>query len=571
MAASTTVKVATLTGAAKDDNLTAATTGLTEDNLSAKLNVLANDPGAAKLYSLTQNTSGYASTAQFPVVTSVTLASGAKITMNADGTVGYDASALQSTLQAYAAGETFTDTFVYTVRMANGALSTAKVTVAIAGANDAPTLAGVTPVSILDTAADDTPAAVTGALAGADMDHGAVLTYGFADGVDYTVIDGKLVSTNAYGTLTLDAQTGNYSFVADADKIDALGAGAFADASFAVKVSDEHGASAAPVTLRFDLVGANDTAAISGTNGGDVSEDATLVAGDTLAVADLDAGEAAFAAPVGLEGQFGTFTFDAATGAWTYTLNNDDADVQALGAGKVEFDELTVTSLDGTDSEIIRVNVAGTNDIATFGGDTTGSVAEDGIGTASGTLSTSDTDAGETGFGSVGNLEGTYGTFTFDATNGAWTYNLRNGDANVQALTGADTKFDELVITSLDGSAYETIRVSIAGADEPVTITLPPVQAPAQEPVSTVVAYKVNHGQTDVNGKQIILNFDADDQLTYANNYIFKGITLVDTDNDGIKDSSQAAFDFKHGKEIDPVTVVLVGYADLTTAQILGA
>lgn len=534
--------------------------------------MLANDPGAAKLYSLTQSTTGLASTAQFPVATSATLASGARITINADGTIGYDASTLQSSLQAYAAGETFTDTFFYTVRMANGALSTAKVTVAIAGANDKPTLAAVTPVSIFDTATDDAPAAVAGTLAAADIDRGAVLTYGFADDVDYAIVDGKLVSTNAYGTLTLDAQTGAYSFVDDAERIDALGAGAAADASFAVKVSDEHGASAAPVTLRFDLVGANDTAEISD---GSVGEDATLAAGGTLTVSDRDAGEAAFSAPGSLEGRFGTFTFDTASGTWTYALNNDDADVQALGAGKTELDELTVTSLDGTASEIIRVNIAGANDVATFGGDTGGSVAEDGTLTAGGTLSVADVDAGESGFGAVSGLEGTYGSFTFDAANGTWTYSLRNDDANVQALSAADIRFDELVIASLDGSASETIRVSIAGANEPVLATVAPSIGNSlpvvQDPVSSVTKYKVNHGQTDVNGKQVIQNFDADDLLTYANNYTFKSISQVDTNNDGIKDSSAATFEFEHGNVIDPVTVVLVGYLNLGIVQILGA
>ncbi|HJV86412.1 MAG TPA: VCBS domain-containing protein [Noviherbaspirillum sp.] len=461
MAANTTVKVATLTGAAKDDVFTSAATGLTEDHAFATLNVLANDPGAAKLYSLAQNTSGLTSTSQFPVVTSAVLASGASITVHADGTVGYDASGLQASLQHLAAGEFFTDSFTYTVRMANGALSTATATVSIAGLNDAPTLAGVAAASILDTAADDAPAAVTGTLAGADVDHGAVLTYGFADGVAFTVAaDGTLVSATDNGTLSLNAQTGAYSFLADPDKIDSLAAGVNADASFVVKVTDEHGASSSSVNLSFTLVGANDTAEISGTANGSVTEDGTLTARGALQVADRDAGQSAFQAPA--------------------------------------------------------------------------------------------------------SLAGTYGDFTFDATSGEWTYTLRNGDANVQALTSAQTVSDELVITSLDGSASQTIHVDIGGADEAVSPPVPPV-------VNPVTDFMVNNGLSFVNGKATFVNFDANDRLLYSNNFDLTAITTVDTDGNGTPDSSAAMFEFHHGRDVTPVEIILVGYTGLTDAQVVSA
>lgn len=363
MAASTTVKVATITGAAKDDVFTSASSGLSEDLASARLNVLANDPGAARLYSLAQSTAGLTSTSQFPVVTTALLASGATITINTDGTISYDASAIQSSLQQYAQGETFTDSFVYTVRMANGALSTARVTVQVAGANDAPTLAAIEPVSILDTSADDTPAAVTGALGGADVDHGAVLTYGFADGVAFTVAaDGSLVSTNDYGTLSLNAQTGAYSFVANADAIDALAEGVNASAAFGVQVADEHGATAAPVTLTFNLVGANDIAEISGSAEGSVAEDGNASTGGTLSVSDRDAGQSGFLAPDQLAGVYGDFTFNVESGAWTYTLRNGDANVQALSASDTVVDELVISSLDGSATETIRVSIAGADE-----------------------------------------------------------------------------------------------------------------------------------------------------------------------------------------------------------------
>jgi VCBS repeat-containing protein len=468
MAANTTVKVATLTGAAKDDAFLAGTTALTEDNLSANLNVLGNDPGAAKLYSLLQNTSGLTSVSQFPTVNTATLNSGATITMNGDGTISYNASALHASLQSYAAGEWFTDTFTYTVRMANGALSTAKVTVEIAGANDTPTLADVTLVSILDTAGDDTPGAVNGNLAGADVDHGAVLTYGFADGVAFTVAeDGTLMSSTDYGTMSLNTQTGAYSFVADPDKIDTLAADVNVSVSFAVIVTDEHGAMSSPITLAFDLLGANDTA---------------------------------------------------------------------------EMD-----------------------------GDVMGSVGEDGTLSASGTLSVSDRDADQSGFQSPASLAGAYGDFTFDTETGDWNYALRNDDGNVQALTTGQTVFDELVVTSLDGSASKTIHVDISGADEPapppVDDPLPPVDAPLPPVVDPVTSYQVNNGLTIINKHVTFNDFDANDLLVYSNNFDLTGISTVDTDGINGADSTVASFEFKHGNTTDSVSVLLVGYMSLTIAE----
>jgi VCBS repeat-containing protein len=68
--------------------------------------------------------------------------------------------------------------------------------------------------------------------------------------------------------------------------------------------------------------------------------------------------EAASAAA--LEGNFGTFTFDAATGEWTYEL--DHSKVQHLGKDEESEETLVVKSKDGTATETIKVKVQGKND-----------------------------------------------------------------------------------------------------------------------------------------------------------------------------------------------------------------
>ena len=59
---------------------------------------------------------------------------GAKITLTADGKISYDTNALDG----LAAGQTATDHFTYAIRLANGTLSWATVTVTVTGTNDGP-------------------------------------------------------------------------------------------------------------------------------------------------------------------------------------------------------------------------------------------------------------------------------------------------------------------------------------------------------------------------------------------------------------------------------------------------
>ena len=347
MAAKTTAKVATLTGAAKDDVLG----GGSEDATSSDLAVLANDPGAANLWSLDQGVPGLPGGTQvLSNLAAWTLASGAVISAGPNGTIHYDGSGIN--LQHLAEGATFVDQFIYTVRMANGALSTASVSVRIAGVNDAPTLIGPDAATINDTPDEEVQATVGGNLAGSDVDDGAVLTYSLVGS-----------GTSGYGSITVNAD-GSWSFTDDPDAVDALGAGDTGQVTFQAVVTDEHGASSVPVDIVVNIVGVNDIADVTGDASGAVTEDGTLVASGDVNVADRDADEAAFGAISSLAGAYGDFTFDSGSGAWSYTLRNADANVQALNTGDTVFDSLTVGSLDASDSLTITVAVNGVDEPA---------------------------------------------------------------------------------------------------------------------------------------------------------------------------------------------------------------
>src|SRR6185369_7234025 len=180
-----------------------------------------------------------------------------------------------------------------------------------------------------------------------------------------------------------------------------------------------------------------------------------------------------------LNGTYGSFTFNASTGAWTYALDNTRIATQALTAGQVVHDTLTVSSGDGTASQIIDVTVNGSNDNATIGGTATGSVTEAGgvnNGTAgspnaSGTLTITDVDAGQAVFATPASLNGTYGTFTFNTATGAWTYALDNTRAATQSLTAGQTVHDTLTVSSTDGTASQLIDVTVTGANDNAAIS----------------------------------------------------------------------------------------------------
>lgn len=327
----TTVKVSTNTGAAKDESFA----GFNEDNASVSLNVLANDPGSARIWSLDQNALNAPLGSQQPQnLNSFTLASGATIALNADGTVKYDGSAA---LQWLAGGEVYRDSFIYTIRMANGALSTAKATIDVLGVNDAATFGG----DRSGTLTEDT-AATSGKLLVSDVDH------------DQSLLQAATQS-GSFGTLVTDA-AGNWTYTLAAD-MNYLQAGESATDSFVVKSAD---GTEQQVTQTID--GVNDVAVIGGVATGSVQEDGTLVTGGTLAIIDLDHDQSAFASTGALAGTYGDFSFDLATGVWSYSLRNSDANVQALAAGQGVQDKLQVTSLDGSASSELVVTIAGANE-----------------------------------------------------------------------------------------------------------------------------------------------------------------------------------------------------------------
>ncbi|MDQ2147077.1 VCBS domain-containing protein, partial [Alcaligenaceae bacterium C4P045] len=214
------------------------------------------------------------------------------------------------------------------------------------------------------------------------------------------------------------------------------------------------------------VIGTNDAAVIAGQGTGTVTEDQTTTASGTLTVTDADAGQATFTAQTGTAGTYGSFSIGT-DGAWTYTLNNAAANVQALAQGEQRQEIFTVTSADGTVSQV-TVTVIGTNDAAVIAGQGTGTVTEDSVLTASGTLTVTDADAGQATFTAQTGTAGTYGSFSI-GTDGAWTYTLNNTAANVQALAQGEQRQEMFTVTSADGTVSQ-VTVTVIGTNDAAVI-----------------------------------------------------------------------------------------------------
>ncbi|MBU2870607.1 VCBS domain-containing protein, partial [Colwellia sp. E2M01] len=137
-----------------------------------------------------------------------------------------------------------------------------------------------------------------------------------------------------------------------------------------VTVSDGDGSTSANQNITITVAGANDPATIGGDITGGTIEDNGTNATGTLTVTDVDINESSFTAQTSLAKTYGTFSINAA-GAWSYALNNANANVQALVNNGTMTDIISVTSADGTQQNI-TITITGVNGVAAITGTATG-------------------------------------------------------------------------------------------------------------------------------------------------------------------------------------------------------
>jgi VCBS repeat-containing protein len=351
--------------------------------------------------------------------------------------------------------------YTYDIIDGNGGRITQTANITITGVNDAPNIGGQTSDSVVE---DDETTTVSGSLTITDPDMGeAAFQAPLAEDLQGT-----------YGSFTFNPETNQWSYTLDNADPDtnALTDGQAASDTLTVKAID-----GTEQTITVTITGANDLAEFSGTFSDALTEDdATTQVSGPISVTDPDTGEAIVQPPVSLEGTYGSISYDDSLGTWTYTLNNEDPDTDALQGAIGENpaqevqDVFTFSTPDGTTQDV-TITIIGANDAAIISGDTLGgSLTEDAASdTLSGSFGITDVDGNgaEESFQPLTDVEGTYGSLSMDSL-GAWSYTLNNENTATDALTGLEPEGsiqDEFTITSFDGTTT-TLYIDIIGAND---------------------------------------------------------------------------------------------------------
>jgi VCBS repeat-containing protein len=238
---------------------------------------------------------------------------------------------------------------------------------------------------------------------------------------------------------------------------------------FTYDVKDAHGG-VTHTGASTTLAATPDAAIITGTDTGDITEDQAVAAsgdlqtGGTLSITDPDAGEAAFTPVTAGAGQYGTFTL-AADGTWTYTADNSQQAIQALGAGSQPLtDTLTVTSVDGTQHSL-TVTINGTNDAPVLSA-ATASATEDGK-SVTGQMVATDIDHGDRQTYAAGHpVDG----FTMNQ-DGSWSFDPSH--AAYQHLAAGQTQQVNIPVTVTDHAGAtdtQNLVITVTGTGDAAVI-----------------------------------------------------------------------------------------------------
>lgn len=230
--------------------------------------------------------------------------------------------------------------------------------------------------------------------------------------------------------------------------------------------------------------------------------------------------------------EYGTFRIDPHSGEYSFSVNNDSAAVQALNAGDLHTESVTVMVADSagaTDSRELTVNISGANSAPEFvltdgagnaGQDASGkvfftaTVKEDAELSFSGSVTAADADTvhslryfftREDG-STTQRLVTEHGVLTID-NDGNYVYVLNNDHAGVQALGDGESLTETVTVTVVDehgASSGTDLVVTIQGTNDAPVITSAPALNVTEDSRPTA------------SGAVTAVDADVNDQLVYT-------------------------------------------------------
>ena len=239
-------------------------------------------------------------------------------------------------VQALGAGEQLTEV----VQFSSGGSNEYKLLITIHGSNDAASITGDRQANLSE---DGSQSVASGDLQVSDTDLGEARFHS----------TGTFDTT--YGNASVDA-TGNWHYQLDNEStaIQSLREGDLLFDTFSASSLD-----GSSEIIRIAITGSDDAPLFSGSN------QSTLYLGDDnstggqLIVSDADYGESYFIESGSLSGKYGTGSIDA-QGNWSYQVDGNHADILALTDSGQLYDQLSVSTADGTMQNLI-VTINGGN------------------------------------------------------------------------------------------------------------------------------------------------------------------------------------------------------------------
>ena len=494
-----------------------------------------------------------------------TTPAGAKVTINADGSLTYDPN---GRFEALDAGETDTDSITYKAGDGDALSGTATVTFTIDGANDAPdATADAYPVGENATLGVPAP----GVLANDDDDDvepievGEVAGDAANVGAQLTTAKGAKVTIDADGALSYDPN----------GRFEALDTGETATDSIAYTVTDSTVRSAA-TKVTFTITGEND-APIAGDDAYDVGQNGALSIPASGVLADdfdvdvedpvvSEVGGSAANVGTQIQTEKGAAATLGADGALTYS---PDGRFIALDSDETETDTFTYRASDGDDASAlvtVTITVHGSNDMPTAIPDRY-SVEENGaLSISADGLAGNDGDVDQEGL-TIAELEGDPAKVGVEQTTGAGAKVTVNetGSLNYdpsgafESLDAGETGTDSFTYKITDGtdtSGLGTVTIKITGENDAPVATADALSVGEDDVLSQgspgVLANDndvdvesltvselagdpegVGVQQTTASGAKLTLEPDGD--LTYDPNGRFEALDTGETETDSFQ------------------------------------